>query len=136
LIQLRVNENAYIKNPPTLHPGPTSAHLNRMGKLTTHVLDTASGTPAQGVRIRLFHDEILLADTLTNADGRCDAPLLADPPPGEYRLIFSIGDYFRAQGISSPFLNDIPVHFSIEAGRNFHVPLVCSPYSYSTYRGS
>ncbi len=107
-----------------------------MGKLTTHVLDTASGNPAHGVRIRLYHAGQQLADILTNADGRCDSPLLSDALPGTYQLLFSIGDYFLAQGISSPFLNEIPVHFTIEAGRNYHVPLACSPYSYSTYRGS
>ena len=107
-----------------------------MGKLTTHVLDTASGNPAQGVRIRLHHDGELLADTVTNSDGRCDAPLVADARPGEYQLLFSIGDYFRAHGVTSPFLNEIPVHFTVEAGRNYHVPLACSPYAYSTYRGS
>lgn len=107
-----------------------------MGKLTTHVLDTVSGIPAQGVRIRLLRDSQPLADTRTNADGRCDTPLLAEADPGEYELIFSIGDYFRSQGISSPFLNEVHVHFLIETGRNCHVPLACSPYSYSTYRGS
>ena len=107
-----------------------------MGKLTTHVLDTASGNPASGVRIRLHHQGALLADTLTNADGRCDSPLLTDAIPGEYQLIFSIGAYFRSQGITPTFLNEIPIHFTIEAGRDYHVPLACSPYSYSTYRGS
>jgi 5-hydroxyisourate hydrolase len=107
-----------------------------MGKLTTHVLDTAAGNPARGVRIRLHHNGQLLADTLTNADGRCDAPLLTDATPGRYQLLFSIGDYFRAHGVGSPFLDEIPVHFTIEAGRDYHVPLACSPYSYSTYRGS
>ena len=107
-----------------------------MGKLTTHVLDTASGNPAQGVRVRLHHHGELLADTLTKADGRCDAPLLINAIPGEYQLLFSMGDYFRAQGVASPFVNEIPVHFIIESGRNYHVPLVCSPYAYSTYRGS
>lgn len=107
-----------------------------MGKLTTHVLDTASGNPAAGVRVRLYQGESLLADTLTNADGRCDAPLLTDATPGDYRLVFAMGDYFRAHGTASPFLNEIPIQFIIEAGRNYHVPLACSPYSYSTYRGS
>lgn len=107
-----------------------------MGKLTTHVLDTASGNPAVGVRVRLYQGNDLLADTLTNADGRCDAPLLADAAPGEYRLVFAMGDYFRASGTPSRFLNEIPIQFVIEAGRNYHVPLACSPYSYSTYRGS
>ena len=107
-----------------------------MGKLTTHVLDTASGNPAGGVRVRLFRGGELLTDTLTNADGRCDGPLLADASPGEYQLLFSLGDYFRSSGVPSPFLNEIPIHFIVEAGRNYHVPLACSPFSYSTYRGS
>ena len=107
-----------------------------MGKLTTHVLDTASGNPAAGVRVRLYQGENLLADTFTNADGRCDAPLLAEADPGHYRLVFSMGEYFRASGIQSPFLEEIPIQFIIEPGRNYHVPLACSPYSYSTYRGS
>lgn len=107
-----------------------------MGKVTTHVLDTASGNPAAQVRIRLFHDSQLLAETLTNSDGRCDSPLLADASPGDYQLVFSIGDYFRDQGTPSPFLNEIPIHFTIEPGRDYHVPIACSPYAYSTYRGS
>jgi 5-hydroxyisourate hydrolase len=107
-----------------------------MGKLTTHVLDTASGEPAPGVRIRLYQHGRLLTETLTNADGRCDAPLLLDPAPGEYELVFSMGGYFEARGVSSPFLNEIPIRFIIEAGRNHHIPLACSPFSYSTYRGS
>ncbi len=107
-----------------------------MGKLTTHVLDTASGNPADGVRIRLYRDADLLADVLTNSDGRCDSPLATDAIPGEYRLIFSMGDYFRLAGHHSSFLDEIPIHFIVEAGRNYHVPLACSPYAYSTYRGS
>ena len=107
-----------------------------MGKITTHVLDTASGTPAAKVRVRLTHHGELLADTLTNADGRCDSPLLTDAPPGDYQLVFSIGDYFRSRGIASPFLSEIPIQFTIEPGRDYHVPLACSPFAYSTYRGS
>ena len=107
-----------------------------MGKLTTHVLDTASGNPASGVHLQLFRGPELLADTVTNTDGRCDAPLLDDAIPGDYRLVFQMGDYFRANGVPSPFLNEIPIHFTLEAGRNYHVPLACSPFSYSTYRGS
>ena len=107
-----------------------------MGKLTTHVLDTASGNPASGVRIRLYHDGKLLADTVTNSDGRCGAPLLTDAAPGAYRLLFSMGDYFLENDVASPFLNEIPIDFIVERGRNYHVPLACSPYSYSTYRGS
>lgn len=78
----------------------------------------------------------MLADTLTNAAGRCDSPFLTDALPGDYQVLFSIDDYFRANGITSPFLNEIPVHFTVEAGRNYHAPLACSPYAYSTYRGS
>lgn len=107
-----------------------------MGKLTTHILDTASGNPAQHVRIRLFHQGNLLADTFSNADGRCDAPLMSDAEPGTYELVFSIGDYFREQGVPSPFLDEIPIRFTMEADRNYHVPLACSPFAYSTYRGS
>lgn len=107
-------------------------------KLTTHVLDTAQGKPGAGVRVQLFRAENLLADTLTNAGGRCDAPLLSSEAmlPGAYHLLFYIGDYFRAQGIASPFLDVVPIPFSIEEGQSYHIPLVCSPWSYSTYRGS
>jgi 5-hydroxyisourate hydrolase len=107
-----------------------------MGKLTTDVLDTASGTPAAKVRVRLFHQGSMLTDTVTNADGRCDSPLLTAAAPGPYQLVFSIGDYFRSHGTPSPFLDEVPIHFIIEAGRDYHVPLACSPYAYSTYRGS
>jgi 5-hydroxyisourate hydrolase len=100
------------------------------------VLDTATGNPAAHVRIRLFHGGQLLADTLTNTDGRSDSPLLTDAAAGDYQLLFSIGDYFRCQGTPSTYLNEIPVHFTIEPGRDYHVPLACSPYAYSTYRGS
>jgi 5-hydroxyisourate hydrolase len=107
-----------------------------MAKLTTHILDTASGLPAAGVRIRLFCGGQLLSDQRSNADGRCDKPLLTDAEPADYELLFSIGDYFRSRGIPSPFLNEVPILFTIEPGRDYHVPLACSPYSYSTYRGS
>lgn len=107
-----------------------------MGKITTHVLDTSSGCPASGVRVRLFHHGLLMADCLTNSDGRCDAPLVEEADPGEYQMVFSIGDYFRARGTPSTFLNEIPIQFLVEPGRNHHVPLACSPYAYSTYRGS
>lgn len=107
-----------------------------MTKLTTHVLDTLSGNPASGVSIQLWSNGSLIAEAVTNADGRCDAPLLVDPPPGEYELVFSIGAYFRACGIASPFLDEIPIRFLIEPNRSYHVPLACSPFAYSTYRGS
>ena len=107
-------------------------------KLSTHVLDTASGKPASGVRVQLFRDYALLADTITNTSGRCDTPLLEGSAmtPGSYKLLFHIGDYFRARGIPSPFLHIVPVHFTIELGQSYHIPLVCSPWAYSTYRGS
>ena len=132
----RLDENPYVGFSPFLHPGPPSAHFMPMGKLTTHVLDTVSGNPASGVHLQLYRGSELLADTVTNADGRCDAPLLLDAIPGDYRLVFQMGAYFRSQGVASPFLNEVPIQFIIEAGRNYHVPLTCSPFSYSTYRGS
>lgn len=107
-----------------------------MGKLTTHVLDTAAGEPADGVVVRLYRDEILLMESKTNCDGRCDQPLLDDAAPGNYRLVFCIGDYFRTAGVPSPFLDEVPVQFILEGGRDCHIPLACSPFSYSTYRGS
>jgi 5-hydroxyisourate hydrolase len=107
-------------------------------KLSTHVLDTASGQPASGVRVQLFQNHTLLSDTTTNTSGRCDAPLLEGSAmtPGPYQLLYHIGDYFRSQNIPTPFLDIVPVHFQIEAGQSYHIPLVCSPWAYSTYRGS
>lgn len=107
-----------------------------MGKISTHVLDTVAGIPAAAVRIRLFKDGRELADVLTNPDGRCDAPLIENPEPGSYELRFAIGDYFRARGVASPFLDEVPIHFNVVAGESYHVPLLVSPWSYSTYRGS
>ncbi|MBK1881278.1 hydroxyisourate hydrolase [Luteolibacter pohnpeiensis] len=109
-----------------------------MGKLTTHVLDTVSGIPARGMRIRLFHAGSLLKEIRTNADGRCDTALVEadDRLAGIYELIFSVREYFEAQGIESPFLDEIPIRFEMADGLNYHVPLLCSPWSYSTYRGS
>lgn len=130
------DENVYVGIPPTLPPGPATAQFVLMGKLTTHVLDTASGNPAAGVRIRLYRGGALLTERVTNAGGRCDEPLLADAPAGGYQLQFAMGDYFRNAGNPSAFLDEIPIHFLVEPGRDHHVPLACSPYSYSTYRGS
>lgn len=117
-----------------------------MGRLTTHVLDTAHGTPAAGVRIELAR----LVDgawqpvkaTTTNADGRTDEPLLAGGAfaTGVYRLEFCIGDYFRGRGVSLPepaFVDRVPVQFGIaDPDGHYHVPLLASPWSYATYRGS
>jgi 5-hydroxyisourate hydrolase len=111
-----------------------------MKKLSTHVLDTAHGIPAAGMSLTLWRDGQLLATTETNAEGRTDAPLLEGEAlvPGIYEIIFSVGDYFRIQhGESGKFLGLVPIRFEIEAGdRGYHIPLLCSPWSYSTYRGS
>jgi 5-hydroxyisourate hydrolase len=118
-----------------------------MGKLTTHVLDTAHGCPGKGIALKLFRvgaggKETLLASKKTNADGRCDGPILdgKDFKPGKYRLEFAAGKYFKAMGVQlpkNPFLDVISLHFGIsDAGAHYHVPLLVSPYGYSTYRGS
>jgi 5-hydroxyisourate hydrolase len=112
-----------------------------MGKLTTHVLDTALGRPAAGLKIEVWRGTLLKTIT-TNSDGRADAPLLegAAFKVGQYELRFYAGDYLRALGmnLSEPlFLDIIPIHFGIaDASQHFHVPLLLSPYGYSTYRGS
>ena len=112
-----------------------------MPHLTTHVLDTTSGKPAAGVRVVLRHEGAVVADAATNADGRLDKPLLDGPAfrPGHYEIAFHVGDYFREQGaaLADPaFLDVVPVRFSVAAGRDYHLPLLISPYGYSTYRGS
>ena len=117
-----------------------------MGRLTTHVLDTGIGRPGVGIRVRLFRgnggDYTLLREIVTNADGRCEAPLLegAVLTPGRYRLVFSMAPYFAAHGVSlpePPFVDDVTLDFGIaDADAHYHVPLLVSPWSYSTYRGS
>jgi 5-hydroxyisourate hydrolase len=112
-----------------------------MGKLTTHVLDTALGKPAAGLRIEVWQER-LLKTVVTNADGRADAPLLEGDvfTAGQYELHFFAGDYLRALGSKLPeplFLDVIPIQFGIaDASQHFHVPLLLSPFGYSTYRGS
>ncbi|MDN5787268.1 hydroxyisourate hydrolase [Pseudorhodobacter sp.] len=116
------------------------------GKLTTHVLDTARGKPAAGVKITLYRVSVgantKIVETTTNDDGRTDAPMLigADLTVGNYELVFSAGDYLRASGQASGdvlFLDDIPIRFGVpDAGAHYHVPLLISPFAYSTYRGS
>lgn len=117
-----------------------------MGKLSTHVLDTARGLPAAGVAIALLiadgEDWTPLCTATTNADGRTDAPLLAGDAlrPGRYRLVFAAGDYFRRTGVTlpdPPFVDRVTIDFGIaDADGNYHVPLLVSPWAYSTYRGS
>ena len=115
------------------------------GRLSTHVLDTASGRPAAGVRVDLFRvtgDIALIGSTVTNADGRTDAPLLSGVPlrVGRYELRLHIGDYYARSGVSLPkpaFLDVVPIRFGIaEPEGHYHVPLLVTPWSYSTYRGS
>jgi 5-hydroxyisourate hydrolase len=112
-------------------------------KLSTHVLDTALGRPAAGLRIVLtrLSDGAVLADVLTNQDGRVDQPLLASESaqPGPYELVFHVGAYFRRLGMEGsdpPFLDEVPVRFGAAENAHYHVPLLVSPYAYSTYRGS
>lgn len=110
-----------------------------MSSLSTHVLDTAHGRPAAGVAITLSDAAgTLLFEGVTNADGRC--PELPDVSPGRYRLRFAVADYFRASGVQlpdPPFVDIVPIDFGIaEASGHYHVPLLVSPFGYSTYRGS
>ena len=117
-----------------------------MGRLTTHVLDAAHGCPGSGIKVELYRVEgaqlTLVASALTNLDGRCDAPILHGEHylSGVYQLEFQAGDYYRARGIylSEPaFLVVVVLRFGIDAAQpHYHVPLLISPYSYSTYRGS
>lgn len=116
------------------------------GRLSTHVLDTHSGRPAAGVRIELYEigasATSLLVEAVTNADGRTDGPLLSGAPLriGRYELRFHVGDYYARSGVSLPkpaFLDVVPVRFAIaEPEGHYHVPLLVTPWSYSTYRGS
>ena len=108
--------------------------------LTTHVLDTARGTPAAGISVGVFAlaggERTLLHVAVTNADGRTGAPLATGLAPGTYELVFAVMDYFALDGVAA-FFDEIPVRFVIAAGtERYHVPLLLSPWSYSTYRGS
>ena len=114
-------------------------------KLSTHVLDTAHGCPAHGIKIELWRlngTRTLLKTVFTNVDGRADEPLLAadELKAGQYELVFFVGDYFAAKAeapTGARFLDTVPVRFGIaDAGASYHVPLLCSPWAYSTYRGS
>jgi 5-hydroxyisourate hydrolase len=117
-----------------------------MGRLSTHVLDNVNGKPARGVVIELFALEgekrRSVLRTVTNADGRTDAPLMIGEAfhTGTYELIFEVGAYFKALGApmaTPPFLDVVPIRFTIaEPDGHYHVPLLVTPWSYSTYRGS
>ncbi len=116
------------------------------GFLTTHVLDTARGLPAEGLAITLCRldgeERVALARMHTNADGRTDSPILPQESfaTGEYELVFEAGAYLRATGQAGAeplFLDQIPIRFGIsDAGSHYHVPLLLSPFGFSTYRGS
>jgi 5-hydroxyisourate hydrolase len=120
-----------------------------MGKLSTHVLDTAHGRPGAGVRVELYAvdsgQRTLLKQDATNNDGRCNTPLLEGESlrAGQYELVFAAGDYFAAQGVALPqdptlrFIDRVTIAFGVaDPSQNYHVPLVVTPWSYSTYRGS
>lgn len=115
-----------------------------MGFVTTHVLDTAQGKPGADITVSLFRiaDQRELIKTLqTNADGRTDQPIIGEQEfsKGTYELVFSVGNYFKKflqEPNALPFLDEIPIRFSISVDDHYHVPLLVSPWSYSTYRGS
>jgi 5-hydroxyisourate hydrolase len=126
--------------------GTTAGNTEIAGRLTTHVLDTMHGKPAAGLAVTLFRitgdDREPVISTKTNSDGRCDAPLLSGDTmrPGVYELVFDVAAYFREAGVAledPPFLDRIPLRFGLSnAGQHYHVPLLVSPFAYSTYRGS
>lgn len=127
-----------------------STSQSAQGYLTTHVLDTAHGCPGMNIPVSLYRLgengsaclRELIVETITNVDGRCDQTLLSEEAfvVGRYELVFKIADYFRAKGaeLAEPaFLDDVVLRFAIaEQDQHYHVPLLVSPYSYSTYRGS
>ena len=115
------------------------------GFLTTHVLDTAKGCPAEGIQIELFRYEngqaVKLGEAVTNADGRTDSPILSkeDFALGQYELVFHAGDYLRRTGQAGQaplFLDVVPIRFSMSQDDHYHVPLLLSAHGFSTYRGS
>lgn len=115
------------------------------GKLTTHVLDTALGRPARSLKVTLHRIEgerlLPLAEGFTNADGRLDSPLLEGETftTGTFEIVFHAGDYLRRAGHDlpePPFLDRVPVRFGMAEPKHYHVPLLLSPFGYSTYRGS
>jgi len=116
-----------------------------MGQLTTHVLDTTEGKPASGIRIDLYslgRERVQIKSIVTNVDGRCDEAMLSDNEMqrGEWELVFHVGEYFGGGNVektSKSFLGLVPVRFGIDdTTAHYHVPLLVSPWSYTTYRGS
>ena len=117
-----------------------------MGRLTTHVLDTTHGLPGAEIKVELYkvnEDSTEKLETvITNSDGRTDAPILAgnDFRPGKYQLVFYVADYYKSKGVELdgvPFLDDVVIRFGLDDPEaHYHVPLLVSPYSFSTYRGS
>ncbi len=117
-----------------------------MGRLTTHILDASKGQPGSDIKIELYRVEgertTLINTVYTNSDGRTDSPVLEgkDYLPGKYQLVFHTGPYMKKSGVEllePAFLDDVVIRFGIAAGEeHYHVPLLISPYSYSTYRGS
>ncbi|MGR5092766.1 hydroxyisourate hydrolase [Vibrio maritimus] len=117
-----------------------------MGRLTTHVLDTTNGVPGAEIQVELFRvvgDDIqFLKEVVTNSDGRTDTPILEGDQflPGKYQLVFHVASYYQAKGVELdevPFLDDVVIRFGLnDKDAHYHVPLLVSPYSFSTYRGS
>ncbi|MEZ8760138.1 hydroxyisourate hydrolase [Vibrio splendidus] len=117
-----------------------------MGRLTTHVLDTTHGLPGAEIKVELYKvnedSTEKLATVITNSDGRTDVPILAgnDFRPGKYQLVFYVADYYKSKGVELdgvPFLDDVVIRFGLDDPEaHYHVPLLVSPYSFSTYRGS
>ncbi|HVW21914.1 MAG TPA: hydroxyisourate hydrolase [Opitutaceae bacterium] len=111
-------------------------------KLSTHVLDLARGAPAAGMKLELWSREgkgALVRSATTNADGRTDAPLLAggELAAGSYEIVFCVREYFAGRGVACEFLDRVPVRFTVsDPEASYHVPLLVTPWSYSTYRGS
>ena len=139
-------QNARAVPPTAYNPEKSESRIEggRMGRLTTHILDTAHGGPAAKVGVRLFaigKTRELVASATTNDDGRTPYPLLEDEAlvTGTYELEFDTGPYFRTRGVelaNPAFLDTVVVRFAVNGDEHYHVPLLVSPWSYSTYRGS